>query len=332
MPLLKPYTIQRLRGGFAIVWHEGDKRHRRQLDSADRASAESEARQLWQQADDSPWTVGRIIEGYIADLAKNEPPSLQRRRDAWKAMRPFWGSVDPSLIDEDMCRDYRDERTVADATARYELLILSTALNWAVAKKHISSRPEIWLPPKGEYQIRYLERDEFEKFFEAVKAPHARLYVLLGLNTMARPSAILELEWSQIDFDRRLINLNPSGRRQTAKRRPIVSINDELYVALLAAYEARQSASVIERGAEPIQNIKKAFQAASKRSGVKATAYTLRHTGAVRAAKAGVSMAELAQFMGHDDDRTTQRHYARFSPGHLRKVADAVQRKPKKET
>ena len=149
---------------------------------------------------------------------------------------------------------------------------------------------------------------------------------------MARPTAILELVWSQIDFDSRLIDLNPPGRRQTAKRRPVVSINDELYEALLAAYEDRQSASVIERGAEPIQNIKKAFQAASKRSRVKATPYTLRHTGAVRAAEAGVSMAELAQFMGHDDDRTTQRHYARFSPGHLRKVADAVQRKLKKKT
>lgn len=332
MPPLTPYSVQRFRGGYAIVWYEGDKRHRRQLDSIDRASAESEARQLWQQADDAPWTVGRIIEGYIAELAKDNPPSLQRRKDAWKAMRPFWEGVEPDLIDEDMCRDYRDDRAVADATARYELLMLSTALNWAVANKHILSRPEIWLPPKDEYQIRYLERDQFERFFEAVKAPHARLYVLLGLHTMARPAAILELEWSQVDFDRRQIKLNPSGRRQTSKRRPIVSMNDELYEALLVAYKARQSAAVIERGAEPIQNIKKAFQAASKRSGVKATPYTLRHTGAVWAAEAGVSMAELAQFMGHDDDRTTQRHYARFSPGHLRKVADAVQRKPKNGT
>jgi hypothetical protein len=29
-------------------------------------------------------------------------------------------------------------------------------------------------------------------------------------------------------------------------------------------------------------------------------------------------MAELAQFMGHDDDTTTQKHYARFTPTYLR--------------
>jgi hypothetical protein len=38
-------------------------------------------------------------------------------------------------------------------------------------------------------------------------------------------------------------------------------------------------------------------------------------------------MPELAQFMGHDDDRTTQAHYARFSPDHLRGVANAIGRR-----
>ncbi len=41
-------------------------------------------------------------------------------------------------------------------------------------------------------------------------------------------------------------------------------------------------------------------------------------------------MSELARFMGHDDDRTTQKHYARYSPGYLSKVANAVKRQPKK--
>jgi integrase len=323
--MISPYSIQRFRGGYALVWRDDSaKRHRRTLYAKDRVGAEAEARQLWNKADERPWTVGRIIEGYIDHLAKDEPPSLQRRRDAWKAMRNFWTDVDPGLVDEDMCKDYRDERPVADATARYELLMLSTALNWAIDKEHIASRPKLWLPAKDEYEIRYLEREQFEAFFAAVRAPHARLYVLLGIYTMARPAAILELQWSQIDFARGLINLNPPGRRQTAKRRPVVPINEELRAALTEAYAARQGPSVIERGAEPIASIKKEFQAASDRSGVKATPYTLRHTGAVWAAEAGVSMAELAQFMGHDDDRTTQKHYARFSPDYLRNVSQKI--------
>jgi integrase len=96
--------------------------------------------------------------------------------------------------------------------------------------------------------------------------------------------------------------------------------------ALREAYAGRQSQFVVERGAAQVKSVKKAFQAASQRSGIHVTPYTLRHTGAVWAAEAGVSMAELAQFMGHDDSATTEKHYARFSPGHLRRVANAVQR------
>ncbi|WP_370309223.1 site-specific integrase [Sphingobium abikonense] len=179
-----------------------------------------------------------------------------------------------------------------------------------------------------ERKARHLTHAQFEKFFAAVRAPHARLYVLLGLYTMARPAAILELTWDRIDFDRGLIDLNPAGRRQTAKRRPVVTMNDELRAELVAAYDARQIAYVIERGGKPVKSVKKAFQAASERCGFSVTPYMLRHTGAVWAAENGISMAALAQFMGHDDDSTTQRHYARFSPGYLKGVADAVQRRP----
>ena len=55
--------------------------------------------------------------------------------------------------------------------------------------------------------------------------------------------------------------------------------------------------------------------------------HTMARPGAVWAAEAGFSMAELAQFMGHDDDRTTQKYYARYSPNHLRGVADTLMRR-----
>jgi len=52
--------------------------------------------------------------------------------------------------------------------------------------------------------------------------------------------------------------------------------------------------------------------------------YMLRHTGAVWAAEQGIPMAEIAQMMGHDDSKTTEKYYSRFSPGYLRRVSDAI--------
>jgi integrase len=205
--------------------------------------------------------------------------------------------------------------------------MLSVALRRAADAKAIDKAPAIWRPSAPERKIKHLTHAEFERWFAEVRAPHAKLYALLGLFTMARPSAILELTWDRVDFERGQIDLNPAGRRQTKKRRPVVPLNEEALEALRIAYEGKQSNHVIERGAKPISNIKKAFQAASKRSGVHVTPYTLRHTGAVWAAEAGASMDELAQFMGHDDSATTSTHYARYSPGHLRGVATKVQRR-----
>lgn len=321
------YSVQRFGRGYAFVVPLGRKKRKRfRLAATDRSSAEAEARAAWAALNREPWTVGRIVAEYIDARETAEIASTTRQRDAWKAMKPFWDKVDPELIDEAMCRKYAAERAVGPATLRYELSMLSVALRRAAAAKALEKAPAIWRPMAPERKIKHLTHAEFEKWFAEVRAPHARLYALLGLYSMARPSAILELTWNRVDFDRGQIDLNPTARRQTKKRRPVVPLNEEAMEALRIAYEAKQSDHVIERGAKPIANIKKAFQAASKRSGVHVTPYTLRHTGAVWAAEAGASMDELAQFMGHDDSATTSTHYARYSPGHLKGVASKVQR------
>lgn len=320
------YTVQRLRGGYVIVYTnpETGRRRRITLDATDRIGAEAEARQRWRLGSRSEWTVGRIVTAYIDTLRERAAPSHPRAVDAWKAMRPFWQDVRPHLIDEPMCKAYDAQRRAGPATRRYELTMLSTAVRWAALKaKVIETAPAIWRPANPPRKDRHLTRDQWRKFFAEVKAPHARLYMIIALSTCARPSAVLELTWDRVDFARGVLNLNPVGRLQTAKRRPVVPMSDVAKDALQAAYEARQSSYVIERGGKPVANIKKAFLAASQRSGIHATPYTLRHTGAVWKAEDGVPMEELAQLMGHEDVQTTFQHYARFSPQHLRRAANA---------
>jgi integrase len=245
-------------------------------------------------------------------------------KDAWKAMRAFWNDVSPDAIDKEMAQAYDKQRRVGPATVRYELSHLSVALRWAEANKIIDRAPVVWRPAAPERIERHISRDDFNKLLAGTVAPHARLYMLLGIFTAARPSALLDLTWDRVDFERGTVNLNAPGRKQTAKRRPVVALNDQAIEALKLAYEARQSQYVIERGAKKVANIKKAFQAASQRSGVHATPYTLRHTAAVWMAEAGVAMSQIAQFMGHDDSATTEKHYARYSPDFLKGAANAL--------
>jgi integrase len=46
---------------------------------------------------------------------------------------------------------------------------------------------------------------------------HLRLLLMLLIGTAGRPEAALELTGEQLDFDDRLIDLNPRGRKQTRK-------------------------------------------------------------------------------------------------------------------
>ena len=84
------YTVQRFRGGFAIVYPHPvtGKRVRERLYAPDRAGAEAEARRGWGRSNSTPWTVGRIVTAYIAAREAAEIASSQRQKDAWKAMAP----------------------------------------------------------------------------------------------------------------------------------------------------------------------------------------------------------------------------------------------------
>jgi integrase len=48
------------------------------------------------------------------------------------------------------------------------------------------------------------------------------------------------------------------------------------------------------------------------------------HTAAVWMAEAGVPIPEIAQYLGHSNSRTTERVYARYSPGYLQGAARAL--------
>lgn len=78
-------------------------------------------------------------------------------------------------------------------------------------------QPREWIPSDDEL-ARFLDSLQTER------SEHVFRYVLLALNTAARPEAILDLDPSQIHFDRGLIDLNPAGRPQNKKYRPVVRL------------------------------------------------------------------------------------------------------------
>jgi integrase len=69
-----------------------------------------------------------------------------------------------------------------------------------------------YIPSAPAHKDRYLTKKEFMKLLEAAVEPHIRLFIIMGLCTAARKTAILQLRWDQIDFNRGIINFGKSNK------------------------------------------------------------------------------------------------------------------------
>lgn len=324
---MQQFTIQRLRGGYAIVWQENGKRRRYQLEARTPKDAEAAARDFIAglRQPRGGVTVAELWAAYSREVAGR--PVEQSMIHRGKSIIPWFGSFRPDQITIDDCRAYIEDRRRAgrkDGTIWSQMNSLRTCLNWAASSGLIDSAPRLELPPKGMPKERYLTKPEIKMLLSVDTSFHTRLAITLMLTTGARVSAALELTWNRVDLDRRQINLRTSevGR----KGRAIVPVNDMLMNALEEARGAALSDHVIEWAGKPVRSIKTGFRNAVKASGLDdVTPHVLRHTAAVHMAEAGVRMAEISQYLGHSSVQVTESVYARFSPEHLRKAASALE-------
>lgn len=334
MPDIK---LGRHRGQFVAVWYdERGNRHRPPL-GTDRKHALTQIAalkaRLAQRAPAGTLTVGAIYAAYIRDR-EEEGKDVERIKNAWKRMEPDFGHIRPGDITKSVCNAYiaarrntvlKSGKKISDGTIWTELGYLRCALAFAVKKTWLASAPYIKLPQKPGPREHHLTKEQARLVIENASAPHVRLYLILALTTAGRMSAVLQLTWVRVDLEARRIYLRNPELEETPKGRATVPINDMAYAALVEAKKSALSPFVIEWGGTSIASVKKGVGDAAARAGVKCSPHVLRHTAAVWMAQDGVSMAKIAQYLGHRDSRTTERIYARFSPEFMRDAAAALE-------
>jgi len=262
-----------------------------------------------------------IVEAYL-DEKDGRIVDPTRLRNAWKQAKAHFGHLRPDQVNPDVCDAYIAMRRKAgrkDATILKEINVLRQAMNWRrVTTARFSA------PPQPEARDRHLTRDEFRRLLDGCAQPHVRLFCILALATAARKTAVLQLTWDRVDFERRKIRLAVVGNRRI-KGRAIVPMTDRAHEALEEARKGAMTPYVIEYGGKPVGDIKKGFAAAVRRAGLEdVSPHVLRHSAAVWMAEDGVAFTEIAQYLGHSDPKITYRVYSRYSPEHLRRAAAAL--------
>jgi integrase len=322
------YRIGRLNGRLCLTWWRDGKRHRYSLGTNDPREAERLAPALYAELTrPKGTTVDELWMAYVLD--KEGHAVLGTMVHTWKALRDRFGPMEGAAVSVADCRAHTDVRrrnAIKDGTIHTELGHLRMVLRWAEKQGLIARAPHIEKPPKPRPRERHLTREQVRALFDAAGLPHIRLYAILAYTTAARNSALLGLRWERCDFETGRIDLRDPVLTAPHKGRAIVPM---LRTARAALQEARQGALtdyVVEWAGRPVKSVKRGLSVAAKRAGLEhVSPHMLRHSAAVHLVESGVSLEEIAQYLGHTNINTTRQVYAKFSLDYLKAAAEALE-------
>ena len=325
------YSVGKLDGRFVVnIYSDAGRRiHRYRLDAGNAREAQIEAPGIFSTLTRPKGTpVAELWNAYVADradraIAVNMPFT-------WMALKPRFAGMEAEEITVEDCRAHtaaRRKAGIKDGTISTELGRLRMVCRWAEKRRLIKRTPMIERPAAPKRRERHLTWPQCKALVASAPMPHVRLYIVLALATGGRNAALVELTWDRCDFERGEIDLRNPEIVRPHKGRAIVPMNKTIRAALFEAQAGALSDYVIEWAGKPVTSVRRGLKSAAVAAGIKGAVspHLLRHSAAVRMAEDGVPMAEIAQYLGHDDDRVTSRVYARFSPTHLRRAAAALE-------
>jgi len=204
------------------------------------------------------------------------------------------------------------------AAVNRELGTLSRIFSLAIEQGLVSVNPckNVRFFREDNERTRYLAEEEEIKLFSVLcdERQHLASIVRLALQTGMRRRELLQLRWSQIDFEREVIhvvnNRDQGTRTKSGKNRQVPMTSKAR--ALLEQLEAEGSSEFVFCNPDtrlPYTDIKRAFTTARRKAGiVDFHFHDLRHTTATRLGDAGVDAIKLAAIMGWSDVRMAMRY------------------------
>lgn len=219
----------------------------------------------------------------------------------------------PELITEGELRAYllKLQKEVAHATFKIALagikflFEITLQKNWPVL--------EFARPCKEKALPVVLSREEVRSILAAVRAPVYRVCLTTIYSCGLRISEGLALQRPDIDSQRMLLRVRGKGNKD--RYVPLVKPTLESLRALWRMHRSEpwlfparmQPRSTQQNGPVTAQNVRGAFHAARKLSGVNkpACVHTLRHSYATHLMEAGVPLRVLQEILGHRSPGTT---------------------------
>lgn len=264
------------------------------------------------------------------------PKGLTLVKSCMRPLIDFWADKPAGIVNERSCRLYVQNRaTKTTAAPRCELAYLRAAINYAWRMGRLLQKIPVWVPSLNKPKDRFLTRSEAARLLWASRKGLSRdylpLFILMGLYTGGRKTALLTLKWSQVNFKENLIYLKSDTGAENKKHATIPITRRLRTFLLLARKRGTPFGNVIHAHQAQLQDIKGSFKAACIRAGLdNVTPHTLRHTAASWMVQAGVPVFEVARYLGHTSSAMVERTYGHLAPNHLHQAAAALDNRGKR--
>lgn len=280
------------------------------------------------QAKHTRLTVADLWAAYEREHVAVNVMAPKTARGAWANLSTHFGALRPPDVDANAVASYLGKRRGGvigrpskPATVRRELVVLRAVLNWSASPRRGLVDPTALrhfdLPADSEPRDRWLREEELKALFDTAerlrvdgRISRAERILWLGIYTAGRKGALADLEWSRVDLETGVIDLNKPGRKKTKKRRAVVQAPPNVIAFLKICYAQRDNGFVLGHA----HNIARDLATLARAAGVDGvTPHVLRHSVATLAARNGVSLWKVAGLLA-DSLKTVEKTYAKHAP------------------
>jgi integrase len=271
-------------------------------------------RRTWQQA----------VARYLREVAHKAGYEEDNRQTKW--LDQYWRDKYLDEITREAVEQVKAAKLstgVANATCNRMLAVVRAVLRKSAYDwEWIDRIPKVRLLPEPKRRIRFITRDEAARLI-AVLPKHLAEVVRFSLATGLRKRNVTELQWSQVDLERRCAWVHPDQAK--ARKAIAVPLNAEAMLVLRRQQGKHPVYVFCYRKHAPLSCVNGGtWREAVKRVGLADFRWhDLRHTWASWHVQQGTPLHALQELGGWETAEMVRR-YAHLAPEHLAEYAERL--------
>ncbi len=278
--------------------------------------------------------IDKFIEGYLSYIKVNKREKTAiRYREIIEHFKKFIREsevVELSAITSLLIEEYKQERLkfIKPITVNYELDLLKAFFKRAIKNNYMKKNPldDIERLKVAQKQPRFFVEEELREILLHCQKRDYPVFLTLA-STGMRLGELINLEWEDVDFERRAITIRVKDFWEPKNSKPrAIPMTNKIVEVLKELQRDSRWVFATEKGTQLNRNhLRERLVRVCMNIGIKpGNIHTFRHTFASHLIMKEVDLPTVRKLMGHSDIKTTM-IYAHLAQEHLKSAIERLE-------